>query len=174
MDGWEFIGLLARSSQQEFARAVAGGAGFVPSVAGEDYFEEANRDRGENRSPQLAYVVTSRRKIAARSLRRSRRQAERGDDSRLLRFHNGFCVQSEPPATDSDALVTANWCGCRRAFASVRRARSSIFSILRPTRADFNHHLRLGTAAVSRISQPLRPRSIIPIMAMMDVVVMVV
>jgi hypothetical protein len=53
----------------------------------------------------------SDRKIAAQWPRRCPATGRAQDDPRLLRFHNGFCPQSDWSATGAGALVTANWRG---------------------------------------------------------------
>jgi hypothetical protein len=92
----------------------------VPSVAGEDYFEQPNRDRGENRSPQLAYVVISSRKIAARLLRRASDRPSAGTIPDYCYFAVGSAFNASDQLRALGALVTADWRGRRHALNQMR------------------------------------------------------
>jgi hypothetical protein len=99
---------------------------------------QPNRDRGENRSPQLAYVVISRSQNCDAVARTCRRQAKRKDDPRLLRFHNGFHFRATGQLRALAALVIANWRGCTRDFVTIRR-RFLTSAAVQPIRRSRSH-----------------------------------
>src|SRR5215469_14598325 len=67
-DGWEFIGLLARSSQQKFARAVSGGAGPEICRNGMVWAHSATENKGKNAKMGITSASRDQRKWPKRPL----------------------------------------------------------------------------------------------------------